>query len=143
MAAAEGVTRTWPGSKFVYYGHAGLILTLGAFLLAAPTNWFGPSWSYFPWLPHNGVGMGITCTALGLLQLLTIHRNCVGTTWVLLYMGGITNFTAGVLLAAEGIFGHQGLMEAPWMCTVGVIKWIQCFVLRDDYRRRQQDSDAT
>lgn len=125
----------WPGSKYVYYGHAVFMVLLGILLLAAPSSWFGPSWSYFPWLPHNGIGMGACCIGLGGLQLISVYRDCVHLTATLIYLGGVVNWTAGILIAAEGIFGHQGLMEAPWMCAVGGIKFIQSSVLLDDYRR--------
>jgi hypothetical protein len=125
----------WPGSKLVYYVHAGFLLTLGTFLLAAPEDWFGPSWSYFSWLPHNGLGMGTACVLLGAAQLVTISMDYVSATAVLIFLGGFTNITAGVLLGAEGIYGHQGLMEMPWMITVGAIKYVQAVILWHDYHR--------
>lgn len=118
------MVNTWPTAKSTYYGHAGWMIALGGFLLAAPPIWYGPSWSYFSELPHNGYGMGVCCVLLGILQMVAIHGDKVRCTAVLLFLGGFVNWTAGIILFAEGILGHEGLMEAPFMCTVGAYKFI-------------------
>jgi hypothetical protein len=117
----------------VYYSFAIWTVALGLLLMAAPDSWFGPSWSYFPQLPHNGFGMGVCCTVLGLLQLVTLWRHGADRTLsVLFFLSGFTFWTAGIILAAEGLLGHQGLMEAPFMLYVGAHKFTHSAKLMAD-----------
>lgn len=108
----------------VYWSFAGWLIALGAALIAAPASWYGRSWSYFPQLPHNGFWMGIVCVVLGIVQLFVVWRNHSRRTLaVLLALAGFVFWTAGIILGAEGILGHGGLMEAPFMMYVGAHKF--------------------
>lgn len=127
----------WPTPKSAYYGHAGLIVALGVWYLASPTWFFGPSWSYFTELPHNGFGIGTTCLGLGVLQLLAIRLNKVWLTAVLLWLGGFVCWTSGVILGAEGLLGHQGLQEAPLFCTLGGYKFLVSNILVAHHRKNR------
>lgn len=105
------------------------VTILGLFLIAAPDNWYGPSWSYFythnePIVPAGGMGMGVALTSLGTLQLLAIWAERWRLVSLLLFLSGFVFMTAGLLLGAEGLFGHQGLMEAPFMLFVAVHKLV-------------------
>jgi hypothetical protein len=107
----------------VYWSFAVWTVALGGVLIAAPQSWYGPSWSYFSELPHNGFGMGLCCVSLGLLQCLALWRNAAPKTLsILFFLSGFVYWTAGILLGAEGLLGHQGLMEAPFMMYVGAHK---------------------
>jgi hypothetical protein len=107
---------------------------LGVWFLASPEWFFGPSWSYFSQLPHNGFGIGTVCVALGVLQTVCIRRDKVRWTANLLWLGGFVNWTAGILLGAEGLLGHQGLQEAPLFCTIGGYKFIVSSMLTSHYQ---------
>lgn len=112
------------GDRAVYWSFASWTIVLGAVLMLAPKNWFGPSWSYFPQLPHNGFGMGLCCVILGGLQILTLKRGGTDRTLaILFFLSGFVYWTAGIILSAEGLLGHQGLMEAPFMLYVGAHKF--------------------
>lgn len=107
---------------------------LGTVLILAPNNWYGPSWSYFPWLPHNGFGMGLCCILLGSLQLIALWRNASKRLLSLLFfLSGFVFWTAGILLGAEGLIGQKGLMEAPFMLYVGAHKFSHSAALMDSY----------
>jgi len=113
--------------------------------MAAPANWFGPSWHYFPQLPHNGFGMGLCCTILGLVQMLALLVR--PTPLILSILFGTSAFvywTAGTILAAEGILGHQGLMESPFIMVIALNKLINSAALmahhREDKRTPEDDS---
>lgn len=130
----------WPGSKNVYYVHALWAIALGAFLIIAPAWCYGASWSYFathgqPLFPAGGLGLGICAATLGALQVVAILVGRVRATIFLLYMGGFVQWTAGIIFIAEGLLGHQGLMEAPYMLTLGALKFGQSLKLSVDYRR--------
>jgi hypothetical protein len=117
----------------VYWSFAAWTILLGAFLLAAPQSWYGPSWAYFPQLPHNGYGMGLCLVVLGGAQILTLHRRGTDKTLsILFFLSGFVYWTAGIILAAEGLLGHQGLMEAPFMLYVGAHKFTHSAKLRAD-----------
>lgn len=104
----------------LYWNYAGWTMGLGGVLLVSPPSWYGPSWHYFPQLPHNGFGMGICCTALGVLLVLALQLDLSARIIsILLFLTGFTYWTAGIILGAEGLLGHQGLMEAPFMCYMG------------------------
>lgn len=121
------------GDRAVYWSFATWTIVLGAVLVAAPNSWFGPSWHYFPQLPHNGFGMGLCLVVLGMLQIFTLH--CGGTDKTLatlFFLCGFVYWTAGIILAAEGLLGHQGLMEAPFMLYVGAHKFTHSAKLMAD-----------
>lgn len=104
----------------VYWAYAIGTTTLGIVLMMAPQNWYGPTWSYFSaYIPPNGFGMGVCCSLLGALQILGLWRDATAKTLSILFLlSGFTYWTAGVTLGAEGLFGHQGLMEVPFVIAV-------------------------
>lgn len=104
----------------VYWAYAIGTGTLGVVLMLAPQNWYGPTWSYFhQYIPPNGFGMGVCCSLLGGLQVIALWRNTSAKILSILFlMSGFTYWTAGVTLGAEGLFGHQGLMEVPFIIAV-------------------------
>jgi len=123
-------------SRAVLWSFAALNVCLGVVLLAAPDNWYGPSWHYFPQLPHNGFGMGLCCCAIGGAQLVAMARNCSDNILsALFFLGGFVFWTAGIVLGAEGLLGHQGLMEAPFMLVLGGHKLALSAELRAKFRR--------
>jgi hypothetical protein len=105
----------------LYWNYAIWTVALGAVLLAAPQSWYGPSWSYFASvIPPNGYGMGICCIGLGTLLVLALWRDLSARIIsILLFLTGFVYWTAGIILGAEGLLGHQGLMESPFMLYVG------------------------
>lgn len=124
------------GDRTVYWSFASWTMVLGTVLMVAPNSWFGPSWHYFPQLPHNGFGMGLCCIILASLQLWTLHRRGSDKTLsILFFLSGFTYWTAGIILAAEGLLGHQGLMEAPFMLYVGAHKFTHSAKLMADGAR--------
>lgn len=108
----------------VHWSFAAATGVLGVVLMLAPNNWFGPSWSYFSQVPHNGFWMGLTCTVLSLLQLATLwrggHHHVLG---YLVFLTGVVFWTGGVIIAAAGILGHQGLMETPFMMGCAIFAY--------------------
>jgi hypothetical protein len=106
----------------IYRSFTTWTIVLGIFLMLAPDNWFGPSWSYFSQMePHNGTGMGLCFIVLGSLQGVVLRRHADARVLsILFFLNGFVCWTAGIILGAEGLFGHQGLMEAPFMLYVGV-----------------------
>lgn len=116
----------------VYWSYALWTVALGVVLLAAPQSWYGPSWSYFAALiPHNGFGMGLCCTGLGGLLIFALWRDASASIIsILLFLTGFVYWTAGMILAAEGLLGHQGLMEAPFMMYLGAHAFAQSAALR-------------
>lgn len=119
--------------RMVYWSFATWTILLGSVLMIAPDNWFGPSWHYFPQLPHNGFDMGVCCTVLGLAQMHTLIRGGSDKTLsALFFLSGFVYWTAGIILAAEGLLGHQGLMEAPFMLYVGAHKFTHSAKLMAD-----------
>lgn len=116
----------------VYWNYAGWTVALGGVLLAAPQSWYGPSWSYFAaMIPHNGTGMGLCCTGLGGLLMLALWRDASALIIsILLFLTGFVYWTAGIVLGAEGLLGHQGLMEAPFMMYIGAHAFAQSAALR-------------
>jgi hypothetical protein len=105
----------------LYWNYAVWTVALGAVLILAPQSWYGPSWSYFASvIPHNGFGMGVCCTGLGTLLILSLWRDLSARIIsILLFLTGFVYWTAGITLGAEGLLGHQGLMEAPFMLYMG------------------------
>jgi hypothetical protein len=134
MMAVKGAPRPAPiGDRIVYWSFATWTIVLGTVLMLAPNNWFGPSWSFFPQLPHNGFGMGLCCVLLGCAQMYTLYRGGTDKALsVLFFLSGFVYWTAGIILAAEGLLGHQGLMEAPFMLYVGAHKFTHSAKLMAD-----------
>jgi hypothetical protein len=121
------------GDRTVYWSFAAWTILLGLFLLCAPQSWYGPSWSYFPQLPHNGYGMGVCLIILASLQVWTLYRRGRDKTLsILFFLSGFVYWTSGIILAAEGLLGHQGLMEAPFMLYVGAHKFTHSAKLMAD-----------
>lgn len=115
----------------LYWNYAGWTVALGAVLIAAPQSWYGPSWSYFAAvIPHNGFGMGLCCIVLGGLLMLALWRDLSAKIIsILLFLTGFVYWTAGIILGAEGLLGHQGLMEAPFMMYMGAHAFAQSATL--------------
>lgn len=118
-----------PDSRSGYAVLAVWVTILGVFLMAAPDDWYGPSWSYFSRegefiVPAGGFGMGTALTLLGVLQILAVWAGRWRMLSLLLGLSGFVFMTAGLLLGAEGLFGHQGLMEAPFMLFLAVHKLV-------------------
>lgn len=104
----------------IYWRFSAWTVLIGVILIGAPNNWYGPSWHYFSLPPHNGVGMGVCLTVLATLQMLALWRDAsVRILSALFFLIGNTYWTAGMVLGTEGLLGHQGLMEAPFMMLVG------------------------
>lgn len=126
-------------ARSVYLSFAGWTIALGVILIVASMlapSWFGPSWSYFPQLPHNGIGMGICCAVLGALQIVVVWRQMSTLILsILFFLSGFVFWTAGIILGAEGILGHQGLMEAPFMLYVGAHKFVHSAALLTHHRQ--------
>jgi hypothetical protein len=119
------MTTPKPERYGVYWAFAWWNIALGVVLECAPESWFGPSWHFFTQLPGNGFWMGLCCTMLGAWQLLSLWRGRQRCTppgvllAVLFFLSGFVFWTSGMTLAAAGLLGHQGLMEAPFMCYAG------------------------
>lgn len=93
---------------------------LAAICLCAPSWWFGPTWSYFEYVPHGGHGLGYTCLGLGISTTYAIwRRNRLLLIWSL-GLGAMALWVAGALIFAQGIIGGTGLMESWFMAYVSV-----------------------
>jgi hypothetical protein len=105
----------------VYWSFTIWTIILGVVLMTAPESWYGPSWSYFSiFLPHNGFGMGLCLTVLSGLQAWALWRGSGARKLaILFFLNGFVYWTAGIVLGAEGLLGHAGLMESPFMLYVG------------------------
>ena len=68
--------------------------------------------------------MGLCLTTIGSLQLFVLWRNTTRYLAQLFFMSGFVFWTSGIILGAEGLLGHQGLMEAPFMLYLGAHKFI-------------------
>lgn len=144
IAASLLVIWPWPAKssgksdnpfRTVYWSYGGWTAMLGVFLMSAPPDWFGPSWNYFPELPHNGFGMGLSCTTLAALLLFALWQNAnEAVLSVLLFACGFVYWMGGILLGAEGLLGHQGLIEAPLMLIIGGQAHVHSAVLFSRYR---------
>jgi hypothetical protein len=134
VALKRSAPRVKPAKdRTIYWSFATWTIILGFVLMVAPNNWFGPSWHYFPQLPHNGFGMGLCLIVLASFQLFTLYRGGSDKTLSLwLFLSGFVYWTAGIILAAEGLLGHQGLMEAPFMLYVGAHKFTHSAKLMAD-----------
>jgi hypothetical protein len=119
----------------VYWSYALWTFLLGVVLMLSPAYWYGPSWSYFPQLPHNGFGMGMCCSILAALLMIALRLNAHARILsVLFFLIGLVYWTAGIILGAEGLLGHQGLMEALFMMPWGAIAFTISAILMV-YRR--------
>jgi hypothetical protein len=104
----------------VYWNFTVWTIVLGIVLMCAPQSWYGPSWSYFAsMIPHNGFGMGLCLTLLSVVQAVALLREAERMISVMLFLNGFVYWTSGLTLGAEGLLGHQGLMEAPFILYVG------------------------
>jgi hypothetical protein len=105
----------------LYWNYAVWTVGLGVVLIGAPESWYGPSWHYFQqYIPPNGFGMGLCCAGLGTLLILALWRDLSARIIsILLFLTGFIYWTAGFILGAEGLLGHQGLIESPFMCYMG------------------------
>ena len=151
LSIAIGVVLAWMAAVFdekqhpivmptapVYWSFALWTIVLGAGLMLAPDWWYGPSWSYFPQLPHNGFGMGLCCSVLGALLAIALRLNGSARILSLLFfLVGFVYWTAGIILGAEGLFGHQGLMEMPFMLYTGAHAFAHSASLMAYHRRRR------
>lgn len=93
---------------------------IGSVMLFSPPYFFGPTWSYFRYLPHGGSGLGYACYLLGVLMLVSIRRKSKRLMSITLGMGGVAFWLAAALIAAQGIIGRTGLMEAPLMLYISI-----------------------
>lgn len=104
----------------VYWSYTLWTIALGVLLMASPPDWFGPSWSYFSQLPHNGFGMGLCLTLLSLIQAAALWQHARERTLAVMFLlNGFVYWMAGSILGAEGLLGHKGLWEAPFMMWIG------------------------
>lgn len=126
-------------SGAIYWSFSVWTVALGILLMRAPRNWFGPSWSYFHGIPHNGFWMGVILTVLGTLQMIVLAHEQLDyfKLGILFFLAGLVFWTAGMLIGAEGLLGHMGLMEAPFMMYVGAHKVTHSAVLLNHHRRKR------
>lgn len=136
----RGHTRLVPiRPESIYWSFAAWTVGLGLFLVVAPDDWYGPTWSYSDILPHNGFYMGWTCLSLGVSQLWALWKGYSAKVLsILFFLSGFVFWTAGISLAAEGLAGHTGLMEAPFMLYVGAHKFAHSAALMALARIPQQ-----
>lgn len=123
--------------KSIYINFAVLVQLLGLWYVLCPVWTYGPTWAYFRHLPHNGTMFGICLILLSAGQLAAIANNRPRLTGGLLFLSGFVFLTAGLLLAAEGIFGHMGLQEAPPMCIIAGYKFAQSAKLREQFKAKK------
>jgi hypothetical protein len=106
MTSGKRVQRFLPTGDpepVVGWGFTIWTMLLGAFFMGAPQWFCGPSWSYFPQLPHNSFGMGLCLTILSLLHAVArLRRSSNHVVSVLLFLKGFVFWTAGITLGAEG-----------------------------------------
>jgi hypothetical protein len=138
-AKLNGSAKFIARSGVIYWSFAVWTVALGVVLMRAPQNWFGPSWSYFHSIPHNGFWMGLVLTVVGTLQMLVLAHDELEyfKLGILFFLAGVVFWTAGLTLGAEGLLGHHGLMEAPFMCYVGAHKLTHSAVLLNHHRRKR------
>jgi hypothetical protein len=122
MMSGKRVQRLSPTDDEPVLGWGFTIWTmlLGVFFMGSPKWFCGPSWSYFPQLPHNSFGMGLCLTVLSVTHAAArLRRSSNHIVSIVLFLKGFVFWTAGITLGAEGLLGHQGLMEAPLMMWIG------------------------
>jgi hypothetical protein len=113
-----------PRGMIVFYAIMGAILT------CAPYYWFGPTWSYFQFIPHGGFGMGVTCLVLSISLLIAVIGRLKRLIGFILLCGGTAFYTAAWLIALQGMYGRTGLMESPFMMYAGIDMIIKSVVAR-------------
>lgn len=104
----------------------GASLLLGLTLMMMPAEWFGPTWHYYPLLPHGGSRLGFTIVLMSIVQSYVIYRRGIRALLplgVLMFLAGFVFWTSAFLLGAEGLQGHTGLAEVPLLLWMGVIKF--------------------
>lgn len=126
------LVRAW--DKTIYINFAVLVQLWGLWYILSPSYFYGPSWSYFHQLPHNGTGLGISLVLLSAAQLAAIANNRPRLTATLIFVTAFVLLTAGAIIFAEGIFGHMGLQEAPPMCVIAGYKFAQSAKLRTQFK---------
>lgn len=121
----------------VYWSFTVWTIGLGVVLMLAPKDWYGPTWSYFPQLPHNGFGMGLCLTLLSSVQAVALWREASARVLgVLFFLNGFVYWTAGIILAAEGLLGHQGLAEVPFILYTGAHAFAQSAALTAHHKEQ-------
>lgn len=127
--SVDQVTLRW-AAGLTSKGMVVFYLLMGAILLTAPDYWFGPTWSYFQYLPHGGFGFGIACLSLTAVVAIGIVTKSKRLISLGLLCGGIAFYTAGWLIAFQGIAGRTGMMETPFMMYAGIDMLIKSVVAR-------------
>lgn len=112
------------------FGTVVFFFLVGCILVFAPDTWFGPTWSYFQYLPHGGFGLGATWLGLGLALLVGILFKSKRFVSVVYLFGGVSLYIAAWLIALQGIAGKTGLMESPFMMYAGIDMIIESVVIR-------------
>ena len=98
----------------IYWSYTLWSGVLGVFMILAPEDFYGPSWHYFSEVPHDGTGMGICLVSLSALVLIVLWRRGGDRMLAtLLFLLGFVYWTSGLILGAEGLASHEGLMPAP------------------------------
>ena len=120
--------------KSIHVNFAVLAQLLGLWYILSPAYFYGPSWSYFHQIPHNGTGLGICLVVISSAQLAAIANNRPLLTGTLIFLNAFVLLTAGLIIFAEGIFGHMGLQEAPPMCVIAGYKFAQSAKLRAQFK---------
>lgn len=116
----------------VSFAHRGITFwyfMLAAICLFGPNEWFGPTWWYFQYVPHGGFGLGVTCLILGLAMVYAIWRRRRTAMRVALSAGALAIWISAALIGAQGVIGHTGLMESPFMMYVAFDIGIQSALL--------------
>lgn len=129
-------------NKAFYIAYPCWIIGLGVFMVLSPKWFYGPSWFYFtkhgaPILPSGGMGMGICLTCLGVLQLVALWLNVPRVLAVLFFLAGFVLWLSGLILFAEGLAGHQGLMEGPAYMALGAHKFVISGILGAEHRKNR------
>lgn len=125
----------------VYWSMALWMVVLAVFLMAAPDYFFGPTWHYFNQLPHNGFWMGLCCLWLGGVQVIALLKHWGrGKLGFLFFLDGFVFWTSGLLIAAAGLIGKQGLLEAPFMLYAGAHNFLHSAILMSESRKESEPS---
>lgn len=123
----------------LYWTFAVFTLLLGAVCVMAPKWWFGPTWSYFPQLPHNGTGLGLCCIALGSLQMLGLWRRVSATLLAIpMFLIAFVYWTSAMTLLMEGLLGKKGLMESWFIFYVSGHQLVHSAILMRRNRRKRK-----
>ena len=123
----------------LYWTFAFFTVALGVVCVMAPKNWFGPTWSYFPQLPHNGTGLGLCCIALGSLQMLALWRRVSARLLAIpMFLVAFVYWTSAVTLMIEGLLGQHGLMETPFIFYVSGHQLVHSAILMRRRKNRRQ-----